>query len=72
MVDLVEVNAAFCRALGFGDAENITGLIVQLSPDRPPVVTVQRVILHDAAAAADRVATVQTVYSLEPKEHKPS
>lgn len=67
-MDLVEINTALCRALGFGDAENITGLILQLSPDKPPVVTVQRLVLTDADKAADRVATVAKVYLLEPKE----
>jgi hypothetical protein len=67
-MDLVDVNTALCRALGFGDVENINGLVLQLSPDKPPVVTVQRLVLSEGAAVADAVQTVVDVYSLEPKE----
>lgn len=67
-VDLAEINTALCRALGFGDAENITGLILQLSPGKPPIVTVQRLVISDAHTAADRVSTVRTIYDLKPQE----
>ena len=65
---LPEINAALCRALGFPDATGINGLVLQLAPDRPPVVTVQRVIVSDAAQVADGIQTVVEVFKLEPKE----
>jgi hypothetical protein len=66
MVALPEVNAALVRALGFGDLKGVTGLVLQLSSDRPPVVTVQRAIVADAGAVADALATVTDRYELKP------
>lgn len=71
MVSLPEVNEALVRALGFGELKGITGLVLQLSGDRPPVVTVQRAIVADGAAVADALATVTDRYELKPVASAP-
>lgn len=54
------------RALGFGDVKNVTGVVLQLFGDKPPVVTVQRLIVSDGAAAVDGLSTVVDRYELKP------
>jgi hypothetical protein len=68
MKSLPELNEALLRALGFADVKGINGLILQLSPDKPPVVTVQRLVIDDITKVADDLKTVVDIYSLEPKE----
>jgi hypothetical protein len=64
--NLSVINQALVDALGFRDLKGVNGLVLQLSPDKPPVVTVQRVIISDGDQVADKLKTVFDVYHLEP------
>lgn len=66
MASIAALNDALVKALGFGELKSVTGLVLQLSADKPPVVTVQRVVFQDHAAVADALATVVDRYELKP------
>jgi hypothetical protein len=66
MASIAALNDALAKALGFGDLKGVTGLVLQLSPDKPPVVTVQRVVFQDHGAVVDALATVVDRYELKP------
>jgi hypothetical protein len=68
MASISALNQELLRALGFGDIKGVTGMLLQISNDRPPVVTVQRVIFTDTAAVADQLTTVRERYELKPEK----
>lgn len=66
MSSIADLNGALAKALGFGELKGVTGLVLQLSSDKPPVVTVQRVVFADHGKVTDDLATVVDRYELKP------
>jgi hypothetical protein len=66
VASIAALNGALVKALGFGDLKGVTGLVLQLSADKPPVVTVQRVIFQDHGKVVDEVSTVVDRFELKP------
>lgn len=71
MASIAALNDALLKALGFGDLKGVTGAVLQLSGDRPPVVTVQRVVFSDHAKVTDALATVVDRYELKAEKTEP-
>jgi hypothetical protein len=72
VASIAALNGALIKALGFGDdLKGVTGLLLQLSMDKPPVVTVQRVIFQDHGKVVDEVATVVDRFELKPVAIEP-
>jgi hypothetical protein len=71
VASIAALNGAIAKALGFGDLKGVSGLVLQLSLDKPPVVTVQRVIFQDHGAVVDALSTVVDRYELKPVASAP-